>query len=137
MSSMGMIRRAGILILLGFSACSSGAENKTVAPEQSKGPPPMPGPETTSSRPNAGPGERLYLQKCAMCHGPGGMGTGLLARRAEQPLLEKRTDLTPEFVMQAVRMGIGNMPAIPRGEASDAQLKQIADYLSAKKGSGQ
>ena len=34
-------------------------------------------------------------------------------------------------------MGIGNMPAIPRGEASDAQLKQIVDYLSTKKESGQ
>ncbi len=136
MSSMGMMRRAGVLILLGFSACSSGAD-KAGAPEQSKGPPPMPAPETVSSRLNAGPGERLYLDKCAMCHGPNGMGTGLLARRAEQPLLEKRTDLTPEFVIQAVRMGIGNMPAIPRGEASDAQLKQIADYLSTKKGGGQ
>lgn len=136
MSSMGMMRRAGVLILLGFSACSSGA-GKVVAPEQSKGPPPMPAPETVSSRPNAGRGERLYLEKCAMCHGPAGMGTGLLARRVEQPLLEKRTDLTPEFVIQAVRMGIGNMPAIPRGEASDAQLKQIADYLSTKKESGQ
>ncbi len=134
--NMGMMRRAGVLILLGFSACSSGAD-KAVAPEQSKGPPPMPAPETVSSRPNPGPGERLYLDKCAMCHGPAGMGTGLLARRTEQPLLEKRTDLTPEFVIQAVRMGIGNMPAIPRGEASDAELKQIADYLSTKKESGQ
>lgn len=139
MTGMGVdaMRRAGILILLGFSACSSGADNKAVATEQSKGPPPMPAPETISSRPNAGPGERLYLDKCAMCHGPAGMGTGLLARRTEQPLLEKRTDLTSEFVMQAVRMGIGNMPAIPRGEASDAELKQIADYLSAEKESGQ
>ena len=134
--NMGMIRRAGIVFLLGFSACSSGAD-KAVAPEQSKGPPPMPAPETVSSRPNAGPGERLYLDKCAMCHGPNGMGTGLLARRAEQPLLEKRTDLTPDFVIQAVRMGIGNMPAIPRGEASDTELKQIADYLSTKKEGGQ
>ena len=133
---MGMMRRDGIVFLLGFSACSSGAD-KAVAPEQSKGPPPMPAPETVSSRPNAGPGERLYLDKCAMCHGPAGMGTGLLARRTEQPLLEKRTDLTPEFVIQAVRMGIGNMPAIPRGEASNAELKQIADYLSTKKESGQ
>lgn len=137
MTSIGMMKRAGILFLLGFSACSNGADNKAAAAEQTKGPPPMPAPETVSSRPNAGPGERLYLDKCAMCHGPAGMGTGLLARRTEQPLLEKRTDLTPDFIMQAVRMGIGNMPAIPRGEASDAQLKQIADYLSAKKENGQ
>ena len=26
-------------------------------------------------------GKQLFHQKCAMCHGPVGMGTGLLARR--------------------------------------------------------
>jgi mono/diheme cytochrome c family protein len=58
------------------------------------------------------------------------MGTGLLARRTEQPLLEKRQDLTADFVTQAVRAGIGNMPAIPRGEVSDAQMAAIAAYLA-------
>ncbi len=65
-----------------------------------------------------------------MCHGPGGMGTGLLARRTDQPLLEKRTDLTVDYVVQAARMGIGNMPAIPRGEVSDADLNLIARHLA-------
>ena len=37
---------------------------------------------------------------------------------------------TPAFVVTVARAGIGNMPAIPRGEASDAQLKAIADYLA-------
>jgi hypothetical protein len=58
------------------------------------------------------------------------MGTGLLARRTEQPLLEKRTDLTVDYVVQAARMGIGNMPAIPRGEVSDAELQLIAEHLA-------
>ena len=31
----------------------------------------------------------------------------------------------------AVRQGIGNMPAIPRGEVSDEELRQIAEYLAA------
>ena len=30
----------------------------------------------------------------------------------------------------AARIGIGNMPAIPRGEASDSELAAIADYLT-------
>lgn len=79
----------------------------------------------------AADGKALFHEKCAMCHGPTGMGTGLLDRRVKPALLEERTDLNAEFVMQAARIGIGNMPAIPRGEASDAQLKAIADYLAA------
>jgi mono/diheme cytochrome c family protein len=31
----------------------------------------------------------------------------------------------------AARQCIGNMPAIPRGEVSDDELKAIADYLAA------
>jgi len=34
-------------------------------------------------------------------------------------------------VILAARQGIGNMPAIPRGEVSDEELQQIADYLAA------
>jgi len=132
-----MMRPAWMLLPLALAACGGASETRTGAPEQGKGPPPLPAPETVSSRPNAVLSERLFLEKCAMCHGPGGMGTGLLARRVDQPLLENRTDLSPDFVIQAARMGIGNMPAIPRGEASDEQLRQIADYLSTKKGASQ
>jgi len=116
--------------VMALGACSGGGKGDAPAGPAREGPPPPPAPETVSSRPNAGPGEKLFLAKCAMCHGPAGMGTGLLARRSDEPLLEKRTDLTPELVIQAARMGIGNMPAIPRGEVSDADLQQIADYLS-------
>lgn len=95
------------------------------------GPPPMPEPVTLADRPDATGGEALYLEKCAMCHAPNGMGYGLLGRRLDQPNLELRDDLTADYVTTAARMGIGNMPAIPRGEVSDAQMKQIADYLAA------
>ena len=78
-------------------------------------------------------GKALFQEKCAMCHAKVGMGTGLLARRVQPALLEERTDLTPDFVIQAARAGIGNMPAIPRGEASDAQLRAIAEYLAGGK----
>ncbi|MEC3948087.1 c-type cytochrome [Sphingobium sp. HWE2-09] len=121
------IALAAAMLVLAGAACGRASESPTQAP---KGPPPLPAPETLSSRPAAGPGEKLYLAKCAMCHGPGGMGTGLLARRTEQPLLEKRTDLTVDYVVQAARMGIGNMPAIPRGEVSDAELQLIAEHLA-------
>jgi mono/diheme cytochrome c family protein len=59
------------------------------------------------------------------------MGTGLLARRVEPALLEARDNLPAAYVTVAVRQGIGNMPAIPRGEVSDDELRQIAEYLAA------
>ena len=65
-----------------------------------------------------------------MCHGPVGMGTGLLVRRVQPAELLKRDNLTAEFVVLAARMGIGNMPAISRGEVSDEQLQAIASYLA-------
>lgn len=124
-----MVLVASALVLAG-TACGRASESGSTPAQAVKGPPPLPAPETLSTRPKAGPGERLYLEKCAMCHGPGGMGTGLLARRTEQPLLEKRTDLTVDYVVQAARMGIGNMPAIPRGEVSDADMDLIARHLA-------
>ena len=91
----------------------------------------MPKPTTLVDRPNATGGEKLYVEHCAMCHGPNGMGTGLLGRRVRPALLEQRSGLAAQYVIMAARRGIGNMPAITRGEVSDADLKQIADYLAA------
>ena len=91
----------------------------------------MPKPTTLVDRPNATGGEKLYVEHCVMCHGPNGMGTGLLGRRVQPALLEQRDNLAAAYVIMAARRGIGNMPAIPRGEVSDADLKQIADYLAA------
>lgn len=77
-------------------------------------------------------GQRLFHSKCAMCHGPVGMGTGLLARRMKPEVaqLEKRDDLSAAYVERAARIGILNMPPITRGDVSDAQLALIARYLS-------
>lgn len=91
----------------------------------------MPKPTTLVDRPNATGGEKLYVEHCVMCHGPNGMGTGLLARRTQPALLEQRGNLAAQYVIMAARRGIGNMPPIPRGEVGDEELKQIADYLAA------
>lgn len=80
--------------------------------------------------PTAADGKALFHEKCAMCHEKGGMGTGLLARRVQPAELLQRRDLKPDFIFQAARSGIGNMPAIPRGEASDEQLRIIANFLA-------
>jgi mono/diheme cytochrome c family protein len=100
------------------------------------GVPPQPtranGAAVGGAHPGSFDGKALFHEKCAMCHGPGGMGTGLLARRVDPKVaeLEKRDDLTPDYVTTAARTGIGNMPAISRGEVSDKQLAAIAAYLA-------
>jgi cytochrome c553 len=80
--------------------------------------------------------ERLYVEKCSMCHRQMGMGTVILARRMDPKIarLEARADLTTEYISIAARQGIGNMPRISRAEVSDAQLAQIAAYLVKTKG---
>jgi len=84
-----------------------------------------------SSAPAVSPdGKSLYREKCVMCHDKTGMGTGLLSRRMKVAELLLRTDLNAAFVVTAARGGIGNMPPIPRGEASDRELQAIADYLA-------
>ena len=85
-------------------------------------------------RSSKSPAEALFVEKCGMCHRQMGMGTVILARRMEpsKAMLEARTDLNADYVIQAARAGIGNMPRIQRGEVSDAQLQTIARYLTSK-----
>ena len=129
---------AGLLGTATFALAQSGAgvseEAVEAQPESAQappGPPPMPPPLVASARPQASGGEALYVTHCGMCHGPNGMGTGLLGRSRDVALLEARPNLPAQFVTVAVRQGIGNMPAIPRGEVSDEELQAIADYLAA------
>lgn len=88
------------------------------------------------NRASKSPDERLFVEKCGMCHRQMGMGTVILARRmdSKEAMLEAREDLTAETVIASARMGIGNMPRISRGEVSDTQLARIAAYLAREKG---
>lgn len=138
-----MTRALFALSALALAGCAASAQEQRGAPAVSPGsgpqatpaapagPPPPPKPTTLSSRPGATGGEALYLEHCAQCHTANGMGTGLLARRMQPALLEARDNLAAPYVILAARRGIGNMPAIPRGEVSDAQLQAIAEYLAA------
>jgi mono/diheme cytochrome c family protein len=127
------------LVLAGCAGVAV-AQNAPAAPQDvvpatppPAGPPPgMPQPITMAKRPAATGGEALYVEHCMMCHGPNGMGTGLLERAGRpEPLLEMRSGLPAAFYVTAARNGIGNMPAIPRGEVSDEQMQAIAEYLAA------
>jgi mono/diheme cytochrome c family protein len=79
-------------------------------------------------------GKALFHERCVSCHGPGGMGTGLLDRRVKPAELEKRTNLNAEYVFTYARRGLGNMPPITPGDVSDAELRAIAGYLAPPKG---
>lgn len=139
-----ILTAAGALVLagcVGMAAAQDDAQVTDAAPAipppatedaAPPGPPPMPQPVTMAQRPGATGGEALYVEYCAMCHTANGMGTGLLARRGRpEAELEQRGDLAAAFVILAARNGIGNMPAIPRGEVSDEDMQAIADYLAA------
>lgn len=130
MRRSSIIRSALPVAFLFAAACSLESQKPT---DEAPAPVGMPPPLTLAERPQATGGERLYVEKCGMCHGPGAMGTGLLARRVDEPLLEQRSDLTADYVTQAVRTGIGNMPAMARGEVSEEEMTQIAAYLAGDK----
>ena len=117
-------------VALAQSAAGIDDETEEAAAAQA-GPPPMPQPVKLAKRPGATGGEALYVEYCAMCHTANGMGTGLLARRVDTPILEERDNLAAAYVVVAARNGIGNMPAVPRGELSDEDLQAIAEYLAA------
>ncbi|MDQ2639899.1 MAG: cytochrome c [Pseudomonadota bacterium] len=86
-----------------------------------------------ASAANAPDGKALYHERCGMCHQTIGMAVGILSRRPadeSKGFLEDRKDLSATFVRTVVRTGIANMPRMPRGEVSDAELQAIADYLA-------
>jgi len=67
------------------------------------------------------PGERLFRTKCAICHAARGMGTIMIA---------KRSDLDPGYITAVVRGGLMSMPPFTRVDITDAELKQVATWLT-------
>ncbi len=66
------------------------------------------------------PGEIVYAEKCASCHGAKGEG-GIGPKLAGNPILN-----APEAVAEIVRNGRGTMPAIP---LSDQEMAALLAYL--------
>ncbi|GLT01627.1 hypothetical protein GCM10007897_30210 [Sphingobium jiangsuense] len=116
--------------MLGLSACGGAGTGNAPSPAGGKQQANA-GANAMQDRSYKSDAEKLFVEKCAMCHRDFGMGTVVLARRVEkgQEWLEKRTDLQADFVKTAARAGIGNMPRITRSDVSDAQLDAIAAYL--------
>ncbi len=80
-------------------------------------------------------GAMLFVKNCIMCHErgmehPGTAALSYLYGKGKGALAD-RNNLTPDFVRFFVRNGRGLMPAFRTGELNDAELKVLADYLSA------
>ena len=129
MNKLAMILVAAALA--GGAAFAQGQQADVAPAQPPPGPPPMPKPVTLVDRPNATGGEALYVEFCAMCHAPNGMGHGLLGRRVDTPDLEKRGNLPAQYVVLAARDRGHVADPLARGEVSDAELQAIADYLAA------
>lgn len=90
-----------------------GASNKAPNPEQ----------------PN---GAENYVLKCAGCHnpGPGHPATMLLGQMGRPvPALIGRKDLELEYLHAVVRQGLLEMPPFRPTELSDAEIKEIYEYI--------
>lgn len=77
-------------------------------------------------------GRKLFRSTCFYCHSENVWGTFAIERRrgASDAVLEKRTDLVPEFLKSVVRNGLGSMPAYRRTELTDAEVDAIIAYLT-------
>jgi cytochrome c5 len=78
------------------------------------------------------PDAAIFAVHCGICHDQMGTGTMTLGRRVgwDHALLADRTDLTADYIHQAVRAGIGSMPPQTRVDLSDAELTRVIAYLT-------
>jgi mono/diheme cytochrome c family protein len=81
------------------------------------------------------PGKRVFERHCAECHaeGFGHPGTQRLGwnRGEKYAVLERRKDLSAEYIKLIVRRGLLEMPPFRPSEITDADLNGLVDYLSA------
>jgi mono/diheme cytochrome c family protein len=81
-------------------------------------------------------GKLVFERRCSQCHAPGfgHPGTQQLGwtRGEDRAVLERRSDLTAAYINLVVRNGLMEMPAFRPTEISDAELQQLAAYLSSK-----
>lgn len=93
----------------------------------------VPPPESTRSA-DRSPGGRVFDRWCSDCHstegGPGSMALQRKYRGNLPAVLERRSDLRPDYVKMVVRQGISFMPSFRKTEISDADLDLLAAYLA-------
>lgn len=91
----------------------------------------------SAQAPDVERGEAVYEYWCAPCHapGPGHPGTQSLQLKydGDRPaVLLERTDLTADAIKVFVRQGILSMAPFRKTEISDAELDDLAAYLTTR-----
>lgn len=84
-------------------------------------------------------GQRLYEQRCAICHAAPGVGFLVLGQRMapEQADLARRGRVPAALVRGVARHGLGLMPPFSKVALSAAELDAVADYLARPTAEGQ
>lgn len=123
----------GALMLAALAIGTASAQDGLPMPDAAESTTPA---RTGPAAPELAAGKAVYAHWCTPCHAPNPRlaGTMSLAAKYEGTLpaaLENRTDLTPEVVEYFVRNGIAWMPPFRPTEITDAQLAELAKYLSA------
>lgn len=125
----------GVAALTAAAACAAAGTAGTPAPSSAAPPPVTAIGSALYGSGSPVEGQRLFGRKCAFCHVGKTTGAMMLGRRLgkDHADLTRRTDLQADYVKAVVRNGLMNMPAFSRVELTDAELNQVAGWLSGKK----
>ena len=78
-------------------------------------------------------GAALFARHCVHCHAADAEATGTLqlarTRGKDKALLAGRQDLPREYVNLVVRNGLRAMPPFLPSQITDAEVRQLADWL--------
>ena len=90
--------------------------------------------QSVNSAINTASGDVLFSHYCGHCHNPGEghPGTMRLGIRLapEHAVLRQRDNLSPAYIKQIVRNGLGMMPPFRPTEISDMELESLASYVA-------
>jgi mono/diheme cytochrome c family protein len=91
-----------------------------------------PGHVQPATAPRPPGGETLFKARCGICHEGSGPGVMTLSKRLgkDRSLIAERADLEPAYVKFVVRRGLRAMPPLGRIEITNAELDQIAGYVT-------
>ncbi|MFV0645070.1 MAG: c-type cytochrome [Sphingomonadaceae bacterium] len=147
-SSRNALTLAFVFAALALAGCNKSEDSAPSGETSQAGPGGIPLPPYVE-REKAPEGNRLaggrdpkaiYEHACGYCHLPGGMGSNLLTKQRvamgeppENGVLTNRTDLTPDYVTAVVRNGKAAMPPQTRVDITDAELNEVAQWLSKSK----
>ena len=128
---VAVIVNAGIIGCGGGNQASNDTTNTSTTPPVGDGTPADTG--TSAAGGDVAAGERIYKQRCVLCHGPEGKGDGPGAA-ALNPKPRNHTDAsymstqTDEQLLHSIRDGKGQMPAWGK-ILSEEEMHSVLAYI--------